>query len=197
MSKAVSTMVDIQAIEAVPIERRALPSSTYEALQRGAVINQDKIALQFFLQGIEFTDAVFYTYKDLMGLINQTANMFNDLGIGQEDVVSMILPNLPQAYFTIWGGEAAGIVNPINPMLEPQIMADIMNAAGTKLLVTMAPFIGNDIWQKVASIADQVPTLETILRVDLASYLSTAKKLAVRWMLLRGEKSPTGASSGT
>ncbi|MDX1416470.1 MAG: AMP-binding protein, partial [Candidatus Promineifilaceae bacterium] len=103
-------------------------------------------------------------------------------------VVSTILPNLPQAYFTIWGGEAAGIVNPINPMLEPEIMADIMNAAGTKLLVTLAPFIGTDIWQKTASIADQVPTLETILQVDLANYLTTVKKLAVRWMLYRSDR---------
>ena len=73
--------------------------------------------------------------------------MFYDLGIDKDDVVSMILPNLPQAFFTIFGGEAAGIVNPINPLLEPQVMADIMNAAGSKVLVTLGPFPGTDIWQ--------------------------------------------------
>ena len=41
-------------------------------------------------------------------------------------------------------------------------MADIMNAAGTKVLVTMGPFPGADIWPKVSSIVDQVPTLDTI-----------------------------------
>ena len=135
MSTAVATVADIEAIESVPLERRNLPSNTYEALKQGAAINPDKIALQFFLQGTHFADAVFYTYKDVLGLITQTANMFHDLGIGKDDVVSTILPNLPQAYFTIFGGEAAGIVNPINPLLEPQVMAEIMKAAGTKVLV--------------------------------------------------------------
>ncbi len=188
MSKAVATLADIEAIESVPLERRNLPGSTYEAIRQGANIKSDKIALQFFLQGRYFSDAVFYTYRDLIGLINQTANMFTDLGIGKDDVVSMILPNMPQAYFTIFGGEAAGIVNPINPMLEPQVMADIMNAAGTKVLVTLAPFPGTNIWQKVASIADQVPTLQTILQVNLASYLPILKKLGAKWLLFRGDK---------
>jgi len=93
------------------------------------------------------------------------------VGIEKNDVVSVILPNLPQSYFAIWGAEAAGIVNPINPMLEPEVMVDIMNAAGAKVLVTLAYFPTTDIWHKVASIADQVPTLETILTVDLANYL--------------------------
>lgn len=190
MSPAVATISNIKSIESEPLAKRNLPASTYEAIQQGAAIRSDKIALQFFLQGTDFSDALFYTYRDLIGLINQTANMFYDLGIGKDDVVSMILPNLPQAYFTIWGGEAAGIVNPINPMLEPQVMADIMNAAGSKLLVTLAPFPGTDIWQKVVSIADQVPTLETILQVDLASYLPTFKKLGAKWLVFRGDKGP-------
>ena len=190
MTPRVATISDIETIESVPLERRSLPASTYEAIQQGAGIKSDKIALQFFLQGSGFYDAVFYTYRDLLGLITQTANMFYDLGIGKDDVVSMILPNLPQAFFTIWGAEAAGIVNPINPMLEPQEMADIMNAAGTKLLVTLAPFPGIDTWPKVASIADQVPSLQTILRVNLVNYLTILNKLAVKWLVFRGDKGP-------
>ncbi len=188
MSTGVATMAEIKAIESVPLERRDLPTNTYAAIQQGAAINPDKIALQFFLQGTNFTDAVFYTYRDLSSLITQTANMFHDLGIGKNDVVSMILPNLPQAYFTIFGGQAAGIVNPINPLLEPQVMADIMKEAGTKLLVTLAPFPATDIWQKVAAIADEVPTLETILQVNLANYLPLLKKWGARWLVFRGDK---------
>jgi len=184
MKSGIATFTDLGAIEQTPLAARDLPPTTYAALERGANINLDKIALQYFLQGTDFKDAVFYTYRDLMGLINQTANMFHALGIGPQDVVSMILPNVPQAHFTIWGGEAAGIVNPINPLLEPAVMADIMNAAGTRVLVTLAPFVGTDLWQKAAAIADQVPTLETILQVDLASYLPFFKRQAVKLMRL-------------
>ena len=191
MKKGVATMADIKKIEKKPLANRDLPQSTYEALLRGESMNSDKIALRFFLQGDDYADQLFYTYKDMIGLVNQTANMFHGLGVRKDDVVSMILPNLPQSFFTIWGGEAAGIVNPINPLLEPNVIADIMNAAGTKVLVSLAPFPTTDIWEKVASVADQVPTLETILQVDLNNYLPTIHRLAVRFIKFRGGKGPS------
>ncbi|MFL7838568.1 MAG: acyl-CoA synthetase [Candidatus Promineifilaceae bacterium] len=190
MNIGVATIADIQSIERKALRKRDLPQSTYEALLRGESINPNKIALRFFLQGEAYADQVFFTYKDIIGLVNQAANMFHDLGIGENDVVSMILPNLPQAFFTIWGAEAAGIVNPINPMLEPAVMAEIMNAAKTKVLVTLGPFPSTDIWEKVASIVDQVDSLETILQVDLANYLSTIQRLAVRFIRFRAGKGP-------
>lgn len=190
MHKGVASMADIKRIEGKPLADYGLPQSTYEALLQGESINPNKIALRFFLQGEDFADQVFFTYEDLIGLVNQTANMFHDLGIAEKDVVSMILPNIPQAFFTIWGAEAVGIVNPINPLLEPALMADIMNAAGTKILVTLAPFPTTDIWEKVASIVDRVESLETILQVDLANYLPSVQRLAVRFIRFRSGKGP-------
>ncbi len=190
MVSGITTLADIKEIESVPLDRRDLPTSTYDAIRQGAAKNPNKVALHFFMRGAEYKEVIFYTFEDLISLINQAANMFNGLGIGNKDVISMILPNLPQSAFTIWGGQAAGIINPINPLLEAEQMAEIMNAAGSKLLVTLAPFIGTDIWQKVAAIAGEVPTLEVILRVDLANYLSTLQKWAVKWMLLREDKGP-------
>lgn len=178
----IANLTDIEAIEQTPLDERPLPPNTYAALQQGAALNPDKIALCFFLQGTRFQDSFYYTYKDLLELITQTANMFHELGVGPTDVVSMILPNLPQTFFTLFGGEAAGIINPINPLLEPEVMADIMRAAGTKVLVTLAPFPQTDIWQKVLSIADDVPTLETILQVDMIHYLSGVKKWGAKWL---------------
>jgi fatty-acyl-CoA synthase len=96
--------------------------------------------------------------------------MLNGLGLGHDEVVSIVLPNLPQTYFAFLGGEAAGIANPINPLLEPETMAEIMNAAKTRVLVTLAPFPGVNIWEKVESILDQVPSLETVLQVDLGRF---------------------------
>ena len=47
MPPPVATIHDIKTIESVPLERRNLPASTYEAIQQGAAIKSDKIALQF------------------------------------------------------------------------------------------------------------------------------------------------------
>ncbi len=190
MKNGVATLADIKAIERKSLAKRNLPRNTYQALQRGASINPNKIGLRFFLQGEAYADQMFYTYQDLVDLVNQAANMFNDLGVSQNDVVSMILPNIPQSLFTIWGAEVAGIVNPIDPRLEAAEMAAIMNAAGTKVLVTMAPFPGNDLWEKVALVSADVPSLQTILRVDMAHYLSTLQRWTARYIRFRGQKAP-------
>jgi fatty-acyl-CoA synthase len=75
--------------------------------------------------------------------------MFHDLGIGPTDVVTYLLPNIPQTHSVLWGAEAAGIVNPINPLLEPATIRDICRAAGTRVLVALGDLPGSDIWQKV------------------------------------------------
>lgn len=191
MEKHITTLADIQVIERTALTERNLPQSTYEALLRAEAINPNRIALRFFLEGDAYWDQVFYTYKDLIGLVNQTANMFHSLGVRKHDVVSMILPNLPQALFTIWGGQAAGVVNPIDPTMEAQEMADVMNAAGSKLLVTLASFPASEVWQKVALIANEVHSLETILQVDLTNYLSSIQRLALRYVRFRQKDKDT------
>lgn len=179
MPKAVATLADIEEMERIPLKERNLPASTYAAIKRSAEQHPNQTALGFFLQATEFENAVMYNYAEFLGKINQTANMLHDLGVGRNDVVSYILPNTPQTYFTLFGSEAVGISNPINPLLEPHVMAEIMNAAKTKVLVTIANFPKTNIWEQVASIANDVPTLETIITIDLAAFLSTVKKVIV------------------
>jgi len=184
--KTFKTLADIEAFEEIPLKEHKLPSNTYEMISRGVAINPKATALEFFLQGTDYKNSVSWSYKQLIGIINQTANMFYNLGINKNDVVSMLLPSVPQAHFTIWGTEAVGIVNPINPLLEENQIAEIMNAAGTKVLVTTAPFPKvSFIWDKVEAIRDQVPSLETILTVDLSGYLGSIKKGIVKLITLR------------
>ncbi len=167
----VVTMADIEAIEQIPLSERGLPANTYEAIRRGVSINPDGVALHFFLQGDLYDKGVSFTYREWLGALHQTANMFHALGLRPGEVVTMILPNLPQSFLTIFGGEMAGIVGPINPLLEPEAFVDIMNAAQSKMLVTLAPFPGVDIWEKTVSVVEKTPTVETVLVVDLADFI--------------------------
>ena len=185
---SIRTLADIEAIERVPLAERDLPESTYDLLRRTSERYPDRPALSFFLQGTAYDRAVTFSYQEMLERVHQTANVFHRLGVGPEDVVSLVLPNLPQTFFSILGGAAAGIVSPINPLLEPAQMADIMKAAKTKVLVTLAPFVRADLWQKVSAIIDQVPTLETVLQVDLARYLPRPKRLIARLLNLRAPR---------
>lgn len=181
MQIEIKTREDIRSIEQAPFEERNLPDSTFEMLQRAEAKDPDAPALKYFFQakGEAYKKSEDYTFKELLGNIRQAANMFHKLGIGKEDVVSFLLPNLPETHWTIWGAEAVGIVNPINPLLEAPQIAEIMRAAGTKVLVTLGPFPQTDLWQKVDTIRDQVPTLETVLQVNLADHLTGMPKIMV------------------
>ena len=156
---------DIEKFENTPIEERMQAFNTYDLLKNGAAINPEATAISFFLTGDTYDQPRQVTYRDLIANITQTANLFHDLGVGPHDVISYLLPNLPQTHYVLWGGEAAGIVNPINPLLEPATIAEICQAAGTKVLVALADFPGSDIWQKVDAIRNDLPNLKAIIRV--------------------------------
>lgn len=176
----ISTLADVEAFESVPLVERGLADSTYEAIRRAAQEHPDNPALIFFLQAKAYEKAVTYSHRDFLAALHRTANLFHSLGVGPTDTISYVLPNLPQTFLTLYGGEAAGIVNPINPLLEADTLADILNAARCKVLVTIGPFPRTDIWEKVASIADRIPTLRTIVQVDLANFLSGPLKLVIK-----------------
>ena len=74
-------------------------------------------------------------------------------------------------FFTLFGAEAAGIACAINPLLEPQHIVDILCEARAKVLVTVGPGPGGELWQKMAAVVGEVPTLETVLLVDLGQFL--------------------------
>jgi fatty-acyl-CoA synthase len=184
----IRTIADIEAIEAIPLAERKLPSNIYELFVRSAQTYGQKDALIFFLQGTAYQQSVRYSYHDLLGKMIQTANLLHSLGVGPTDTVSYVLPNLPQTYFTLYGGEMTAIANPINPLLEAPVIAEIMNAAKTKVLVTIAPFPKTDVWEKVAAIVNDVPSLQTIVQVDIAGFLHGIKKLLVNLLRLRKGK---------
>lgn len=156
---------DVKAIESVPLEERVPTKSAYELLQKGAANDPEATAIYFLMSGEMWDSPMEISYRQFLGRITQSANLFHDLGIGAGDVVTYILPNLPQTHFALWGAETAGIANPVNPLLEPAQIRDIMISAKTKALVALGKYPGSDIWRKVEQIRGDVPSLKAIIRV--------------------------------
>jgi fatty-acyl-CoA synthase len=180
VTPAIESLRDIEQIEQTPLAERDLPASTFELIRRSAARHGDAPALSFILQGN--TDEAVYrlSYNELLGKITQTANAFHRLGLRPGKAVSFLLPNLPQTHFTIWGGEAAGIVNAINPLLEPEHIAELIQASDSELLVTLAPFPGTDLWAKVESLREHLPALKAIICVDMANLLPEPQRTAIK-----------------
>jgi fatty-acyl-CoA synthase len=156
---------DMEEIERIPIAERLTAFNTYDLLKKGASINPDALAVSFMLSGDLYAKPMQVTYRDFWAQINRAANLFHDMGIGPRNVVSYLLPNLPHTHYVLWGGEAAGIVNPINPLLEPSTIREICQAAGTEVLVALGEVPGADIWQKAMAIRQDLPKLKAVVRV--------------------------------
>ncbi|OGX88014.1 acyl-CoA synthetase [Hymenobacter glacialis] len=183
------SLADVLTLEQTPLSARPIAPDTFEMVARGAAANPAGLALRFVFNGEKPTQSVDFTYAELMARLHQTANALHGLGIGPTDVVSYLLPNLPETAFVFVAGQAAGIVNAVNPLLEPAQIADILNACGTKVLVTLRAFPKTDIWQKVEAVAALVPTLQTVVAVDLLPYLPTPQRLLVGALRL-GQRRP-------
>ncbi|MGM0453321.1 MAG: acyl-CoA synthetase [Thermodesulfobacteriota bacterium] len=156
---------DVEEVEKTPLSERVKEKNTIELIENGAKINPEATAISFLQNGDTYDSPIQITFKDLIGKIRQTANMFSDLGIGKNDVVTYVLPNLPQTHYVLWGAEAAGIANPINPLLEPSTIKDICTSAQTKVIVCLGETEGSDIWEKIDAIRNDIPTLTHVVRV--------------------------------
>ncbi|MFH1139793.1 MAG: acyl-CoA synthetase [Pseudomonadota bacterium] len=161
----IASLADIEEIEKVPLDQRLKAKNTYDVIKNGAAIDPEAMAISFFLAAEHYASPLEVKYRDLLANINRTANLFHDLGVGPGDVISFLLPNAPQTHYVLWGGEAAGVVSPINPMLEPATIRDICQAVRTKVLVALADLPGSEIWKKVEAIRRDLPDLKAVVRM--------------------------------
>ncbi len=163
---SLASAADVKAFEAVPCSERIAAKSTFDAIKLGAAHNPNAPAIQFLLNASADDTPIVITHGQFVARVTQAANMFHALGVGTGDVVSFLLPLLPQSFFTLFGAEAAGIANPVNPLLEAHQIAEILEAAGTKVLVALGPTEGSDIWNKVAKVRGQLKHLKAIVQVN-------------------------------
>jgi fatty-acyl-CoA synthase len=156
---------EIRAFEATPYADRIAAQSTYEAIKLGAAKDGDAPAIQFLPNADPADQPIVISYRDFVARVTQAANMFHAIGVGPGDVVSFMLPLLPDAFVTLFAAEAAGIANPVNPLLEPHQIAEILEAAQTKVLVALGPLPSTDIWQKVEAVRGKLKHLKAIVQV--------------------------------
>lgn len=155
---------DIHALEAR--NNLAPHRSTYEMIGAAARAHASSPALSFFASVEDHARPDVWTYARLFEGITATANFLHELGVRQGDVVAFALPNLPQAHLAIWGGQAAGIAFAINPMLEPRAIADLLAAAQVKVLITLRPKRGLDLWPRLQPLLTPSTHLSHVVLVD-------------------------------
>ncbi len=160
-------------------EKRDVPVTLYQMLAKTAARVPDSNAVSYQIFSGPQDKAETLTWSQLLGKTCQVANMFRALGIGEKDVVAFILPNCNETIYTVLGGAIAGIVNPINPLLEPEQIASILRETNAKVVVTLRPFPKTDVAQKTAEAVRHAPNVKTVLEIDLNRYLTPPKSWIV------------------
>lgn len=175
-----ATRADLQAIEAEQSwEERDIPPSIYAFLSRTKASHGARPAISYQIESTPGSKSETLTWNVFHAKVTQAANLFRALGVGEKDVVAYILPNALETAVTLLGGATAGVVNPINPLLEAEQISSILRETGAKVVVTLRAFPKTDLPQKVAEAVRFAPSVKTVLEVDLCRYLSPPKSWIV------------------
>ena len=175
-----ATLADRDRIETESTwEARDVPVTTWDMLSRTASSFGARPAVTFQMFSGEKDKAETLSWDELRAQTAQVANMFRNLGVGENDVVAYVLPNATETILTYLAGQVAGIVNPINPLLEPEQIGAILRETGAKVVVTLRAFPKTDVAQKVAEAVALAPGVKTVVEVDLLRYLTGVKRLIV------------------
>ncbi|MDQ0610644.1 fatty-acyl-CoA synthase [Variovorax sp. W1I1] len=158
-------LADIRRLEETPLEEALTVRSTYELFRNSGAAFRDKTALTFLRSGNPADEPIRWSYAQLLAGIHQTANLLHTLGVGPEDAVAVLLPGCLEYHLALWGGEAAGIVQPLNPLLTDEKLVALMTAARAKVLIAYGSDAESGMWSKAMRLRGQVPTLATVLRV--------------------------------
>ncbi|MEG0003615.1 acyl-CoA synthetase [Comamonas sp.] len=161
---------DIEAFERRPLADADLPSSTYEMLARSERRHAALPALSFFPSMQTMRTPATWTYSALLQEIRRFANALHASGYGADDVVAYVLPNLPETHFVLWGAQANGIVLAVNPLLSADAIAQLLQVARAKVVVTLAPAPGSDLAQKLRQALQRVDSAELLVEVDAARH---------------------------
>jgi fatty-acyl-CoA synthase len=169
--RRVLTPSDVRALEAAPLAEAIRPQSTYELIRNSAHAFGDKTALTFLPSAEPGAPAVRWSYAQLLAQMHQTANALHRLGLQADEAVAVLLPGCLEYHLALWGGAAAGIVQPLNPLLSDEKLASLMNAAQARVLIawgdeaTEGHNEQSGLWAKAQRVRGLVPTLHTVLRV--------------------------------
>ena len=173
-------IADRDALQAqMPWNERDMPKTLWAQLNKTAQAFPARPAVSYQITSGPKDKAVTLSWAELRDRTAQTANLFRELGIGESDVIAYVMPNCHETTWALLGGAVAGIVNPINPLLEPEQIGAILRETGAKAVVTLKPFPKTDVAQKVAEAVRHAPGCHTVLEVDLLSYLSPPKSWIV------------------
>ncbi|MCF6390953.1 acyl-CoA synthetase [Mycobacterium sp. MBM] len=130
---------DLEAIEAVPLDRRGLPASTYDLVLRAAQLWPDRTAVTVLADGTDYQRCARRTFGQLAADVTRCAKALRHCGVGRRDAVLLIGDNCDELITATLASQAAGIAVPINGSLSGEHLAELVRVSGARVLITAGP----------------------------------------------------------
>ncbi len=165
ITQAVESLAQIRQIEQTPLDQAIPWQSTYALIAASATAHAERPALTFLHTGQPGGPSTTWTYRELLQKIHQTANALRQLGVQSNDAVAILLPGGLDYHLALWGGEAAGIVQPLNPLLSEEKLLSLLRASGAKVLIAHGADDDAQMRAKALRLQAQLPSLQNVLLV--------------------------------
>lgn len=162
---AIRSLADVEAIEQQPYDTAVEPRHMLDLFRLSAERHGNRAALIYLPTPDPDGPAQLYSYRDLLDSIRRAANLFRAVGVGEDEAVAILLPNIPEAHFALWGAEVAARACPINYLLAPGHIAELLDRAKARVLVALGPDPELDIWSKVPAILAKAPGIRAVFHV--------------------------------
>jgi len=152
----------VRRVEEHPPEALREGATVYEAIRAAAAEHPGKSAIIQLMTSRVDDPPRQLTYGALIASIERSANLFHDAAGPVPSAVGLLLPLVPEGMIATWGAATAGTAVPINPYLEADAVAGLLNATRATVLVTTATRFDRT---RLGALRAAVPTLRRILLV--------------------------------
>ncbi|MGL4669169.1 MAG: AMP-binding protein [Methanobacteriaceae archaeon] len=154
----------------------AYPDKTiYEMLLDTATKNPNLYALEFMGKKTKF--------KKLINEVDNCARALIEMGVTEDDSVTICLPNTPHGVIMFYAVNKVGaIANMIHPLSAPKEIEFYMNNVNSKFIIT-----GNFSYMNLKKVQDNI-NIEKIIIAKISDFLG--KRMSMGFWALEGRKIP-------
>jgi fatty-acyl-CoA synthase len=130
---------DLSVIEAVPLQDRGLPQTSYALLTRAATLWPERTAVTVLPEAARWTEPRRHTFGELLADVHRYANALHALGVRRGDAVALMSPNCAELITATLAAQLAGIAAPLNGSLSRAHLAELLRRSGARVLVSAGP----------------------------------------------------------
>jgi fatty-acyl-CoA synthase len=142
-----------------------------DLIARGPLADPDAQAIVYLRFPLD-PNPVVVSNDQLMGSIKAAEIFFRAQGIGRDDAVAILLPIGPATIAAVWGTAACGIAEPLNLLFTREAIIAQLNAIKARLLLAPPPGMPGGLYEKIAGLEKDVPSLKRIVVVPLDGTIS-------------------------